>query len=210
MASHNTPEEPAIDEPTTDAPRSSLHQDAPELAADDYPEAVPPNDPELNPNGPPLGAYADSPIKPEQAYYPTSAFPPQQGSYVPSGFTGYPSGVPTSDENAAAAAKPETAPRRILGCTLLVFILSAIIALLSAAVIGLAAGTGVASSRANNVQSRLDDALGAAASTSSRATVTRTVTAASATATADASTRDRGCSENAEEVTGTNYTTQCE
>ncbi|KXX80276.1 hypothetical protein MMYC01_203615 [Madurella mycetomatis] len=63
----------------------------------------------------------------------------------------------SSDVQPATAA-PESKPitsRTICGCSFLVFVLSCIIALLSAAVIGLAAATGIEAQRANSAASSL-------------------------------------------------------
>jgi hypothetical protein len=86
----------------------------------------------------------------------------------------------------------------ICGCNLLVFILSCIIALLSAAVIGLAAGTGVEAHRANDATNKL------ASISASQPTKTTTVTAA-ATPTSF-NDIDRGCSNDPDGVSGTGYT----
>lgn len=72
--------------------------------------------------------------------------------------------------------------RRVCGCSLLVLILSTIIALLSIAVIGLAAGTSIQKDRANDAKSKLDSYL------------------------VDI---DRGCSANPDSVTATRYTSDC-
>lgn len=89
----------------------------------------------------------------------------------------------------------------LCGCSLLVLVLSCIIAILSAAVIGLAAGTGVEANRANDATSRL-----AALNTSgSAATATKTVTASAPTAT-PFNKLDGGCSDNPNGVSGTQYT----
>ncbi|KAL7627735.1 hypothetical protein AAE478_001930 [Parahypoxylon ruwenzoriense] len=89
-------------------------------------------------------------------------------------------------------------PKRICGCSVLVFILSVIIAILSAAVIGLAAGTGVEASRANDAEARL------AALSGPQTTVTVTAPTSSSTPIVV----DRGCSTNSAGVTGTTYTSQ--
>ncbi|KAK7749996.1 hypothetical protein SLS62_008105 [Diatrype stigma] len=149
-------------------------------------------------------------VNPIQNDTPAQFFPSPVNQGYGSGFTqgeyaggNYPS--PISRESAVPSGELEKGKGSRpgpFGCSLLVFILSGIIAFLSVAVIGLAAGTGVASNRANDKQSQLD-ALGA----SGAPTATVTVTAASPSPTgADAA--DRGCSTDADAVTGTNYTTQ--
>ncbi|KAI8953082.1 hypothetical protein F4801DRAFT_538402 [Xylaria longipes] len=79
---------------------------------------------------------------------------------------------------------PRAAPRRACGCPILVFLLSITIALLSAAVIGLAVGTGLQTSRVHNSESKL-------AALMSNLTYV-----------------DRGCSTSPGAVTGTTYTSQ--
>lgn len=109
-----------------------------------------------------------------------------------------------SPYDAAAHALPPPAPtknRTVCGCSLLVFILSCIIALLSAAVIGLAAGTGIEAQRANDAISQLATANALLAAT------TGTPTASGTTPTAVAAgTLDEGCGADPDGVTGTVYT----
>ncbi|KAK1834189.1 hypothetical protein QBC39DRAFT_344497 [Podospora conica] len=87
---------------------------------------------------------------------------------------------------------PSGKGRRVCGCSLLVFLLSAIIAILSAAVIGLAAATGIEANRASDAAAQvavLSASLAAAPSTNSAI-----------------SAIDAGCEANATAVTGTTYT----
>lgn len=87
--------------------------------------------------------------------------------------------------------------KRIWGCPVLVFVLSLIIAFLSAAVVGLAAGTGVQANRANRAEAKLASAGNATGnSTSSGGSV-------------DLDSLDKGCSSNASGVSGTKYTSSC-
>ncbi|GAP84797.1 hypothetical protein SAMD00023353_0801100 [Rosellinia necatrix] len=79
------------------------------------------------------------------------------------------------------AEQPRETPRRICGCSFLVLVLSTIIAVLSIAVIGLAAGTSVQINRANGLQSKLA---------------------------ARPSEIDRGCSANPNAVTASRYTSE--
>lgn len=88
--------------------------------------------------------------------------------------------------------------RTVLGCSVVVFVLAVIIAILSAAVIGLAAGTGVESNRANNAESNL---------AALRANMTSTSSSSVAAGNYDALTR--GCSSNPTGVSGTTYTSKC-
>ncbi|KAK9422495.1 hypothetical protein SUNI508_00358 [Seiridium unicorne] len=177
------------------APR---YDEAPEVAPHALPEVHhPPAAPELSPYGQqqlPL-QQIHTPIKREDSnlhnggYPPTTATTTAYGYNQPSPYAGtYPEPVRRSKSGT------------ICGCTLLVFILSTIIALLSAAVIGLAAGTGVEASRANDAEASLSaiKAGGAAATT--------TVTAPAAASTGDFNALDRNCTSNSNGVTGTTYT----
>ncbi|KAK0619820.1 hypothetical protein B0T14DRAFT_496474 [Immersiella caudata] len=93
--------------------------------------------------------------------------------------------------------------KAICGCSLLVFILSCIIGLLSAAVIGLAAGTGIEAKRANEANAQVI-ALNASLAALGRPTATATGVP---TGTAlPAEVIDDGCEADPESVTGTYYT----
>ncbi|KAI1141950.1 hypothetical protein F5Y05DRAFT_369253 [Hypoxylon sp. FL0543] len=175
------------------------YDEAPELAPHNYPEVHhPPAVPEVAAYGqvPPV-----TPVKLEEATNPStisstinpSYASPETQSASPY-YHDYQSGY-----GPIAPSEQGRAPRRIMGCTVLVFILSVIIALLSAAVIGLAAGTGVEASRANDAESRL-----AAISASGVSPTTVTVTAPTSTP-SDFSNIDNGCSTNSAEVTGKTY-----
>ncbi|KAI8218886.1 hypothetical protein K4K57_012441 [Colletotrichum sp. SAR 10_99] len=102
---------------------------------------------------------------------------------------------------------PQKSRKTVCGCTFLVFILSIVIAVLAAAVIGLAAGTGVEANRANDALDKLA-ALEASASTQPSTTVTVTAASSSATATGFASISNN-CSNKDETTTGQTYTTDC-
>ena len=183
------------------------YDEAPEVAPDAYPEVHnPPCIPEVNSFNS-QSAYIsgkwDSTINLTHVTpvattpYDNTAAAAAYG-YFPSGHTG----------NAAPPQQQYTqgkTPKRIWGCSVLVFILSAIIALLSAAVVGLASGVGVAMSRAHDAQGQLD---ALAASAPPAITVTMTAAAPSATPT-DSSSLDKGCSTDPNKVSGTNYTTAC-
>ncbi|KAK0636923.1 hypothetical protein B0T17DRAFT_520266 [Bombardia bombarda] len=101
----------------------------------------------------------------------------------------------------ASQRKSSKAAVTICGCSLLVFILACIIALLSAAVIGLAAGTGIESNRANEAVARL-----AVLSTSAVSTATVTTTSAPAPTSTLAAANDQGCAADPNAVTNTTYT----
>lgn len=85
----------------------------------------------------------------------------------------------------------------ICGCTTIVFVLSVIIAILSAAVIGLAAGTGVAASNYNDANSKLEAMSSSYSSLqNAAATGTTTATASGASSTSTSySNITNGCSD---------------
>ncbi|KAI1208400.1 uncharacterized protein F4807DRAFT_150827 [Annulohypoxylon truncatum] len=172
------------------------HDEAPELAPPNFPEV------HLPPSGPeavyvPLHAQA-TPVKLEESTNPSTINAAYAAPFENSSSSPY-----TYDLQSAYGAVPPTeqgkAHKRILGCSILVFTLSVIIAILSAAVIGLAAGTGVEANRANDAEARL------ASMTSSPTTVT--VTAPTSTS-SGFSNIDKGCSTNSASVTGSTYTSQ--
>jgi hypothetical protein len=80
---------------------------------------------------------------------------------------------------------PQETSKRICGCSVLVFLLSTFIALLSIAVIGLAAGTGIQTRRANSAESKLTALM------------------------SNVSNIDRGCTANPDAATATSYTSTC-
>ncbi|KAI2466260.1 hypothetical protein F4781DRAFT_359944 [Annulohypoxylon bovei var. microspora] len=166
------------------------YDEAPELAPHNYPEVHHP------PSVPEVAAYAHAPATPvklEESTNPSTinaGYPPFENSTSP--FAYEPGHIHPLEQ--------ERSPKRIWGCSVLVFILSVIIAILSAAVIGLAAGTGVEASRANDAEAKL-----ASMSTSSPTTVTMT---APTSTPSDFSNVDKGCSTNSAAVTGTTYASQ--
>ncbi|OTA94315.1 hypothetical protein M434DRAFT_269947 [Hypoxylon sp. CO27-5] len=174
---------------------SPRYDEAPELAPHNFPEVHhPPSVPEVAAYGhvPPVtAAKIEEPTNPS-TINPSYASPETQSAspYAYEYQSGY-GPVPPSEQGKS--------PKRIMGCTVLVFILSVIIALLSAAVIGLAAGTGVEASRANDAEARL-----ASISASGASPTTVTVTAPTSTP-SDFSNIDNGCSRNSAEVTGKTY-----
>lgn len=143
-----------------------------------------------------------APLKPEDGQYPPGSAP--YSAYSGSQLD------PTSPRPQAAAlggASQASAGEgkkkgTICGCTVLVFVLCTIIALLSAAVIGLAAGTGVEASRANTADARVAELSSSLASATASATATGD--AASATSTSFAQL-DRNCSADPSAVTGTTF-----
>lgn len=173
---------------------------------DEAPEAVQHSYPEVHypPNAPETVTSSEGPTSPDGLYkhehghlyaaYPSS---PSYSHNVPLSSTfGY---------DQASGYGPGTTPtqsddkkrRLICGCQLVVLVLSVIVAMLSVAVIGFAAGTGIAASKASRAESEL-----------------AAVSAALANATGppnplDFSKIDHGCSKSPLGVTGTTYTTSC-
>ncbi|KAI1638690.1 hypothetical protein F4809DRAFT_599318 [Biscogniauxia mediterranea] len=172
------------------APR---YDEAPQVAEHTYPEVHYP------PTAPEIASYHQS--SPSSPYKSIDDSTTTQGGYsTPGAGVMVPPGYGYDHQSPAygGSTNPERGrtSKRICGCSLLVFILSFIIAVLSAAVIGLAAGTGVEASRANAAEAKLA-ALNAAATSSS----------STPSSTPDFSSIDRNCSTDSSGVTGTNYTT---
>jgi len=168
------------------APR---YDEAPEAIPHVYPEVHhPPNHLEaVTPSEPPVSPYGHYKHEQSTLYsaYPSS--PSHSPNAAPSTTYGGYGQAPTP--------VPDIRQRRYpFGCQLIVLVLSVIIAILSIAVIGLAAGTGIASSRANQAQSDLAAASAALAQTNSTIDPN------------DFSKIDRGCSVNPTKVTGSTYT----
>lgn len=139
-----------------------------------------------------------SPIsKPEQS---PSPHPVSYSQVDASTYGGQLSPSPYIPETPAELPEDKGRPRTICGCTSIVFLLCCIIALLAAAVIGLAAGTGVEANRANNATNQL-----LAISSSLAQSATKTVSTPAATTTAFNSLDD-GCSNNPSGITGSQYT----
>lgn len=162
---------------------------APEVVQTDYPEAVAPQQ------------YQQYPLKPEDAQYPPGGAPysAYSGSQLDP-TSPRPQAAALGGAAQASAGGEKKKKGTICGCTVLVFVLCIIIALLSAAVIGLAAGTGVEASRANTADARAAELSSSLASAT--ATATATGAAASGTSFADL---DRNCSADPSAVTGTTY-----
>lgn len=188
---------------------NQAHQ-APEVVQTDYPEAVAPQQ-QFNQHQQyqqnqqyqqQYQQYQQYPLKPEDAQY-----PPGSANY--SAYSGSQLDPTSPRPQAAALGGGSQAPAgegkkkgRICGCTVLVFVLCVIIALLSAAVIGLAAGTGVEASRANTADSRVAELSASLASATASATATGDASSATSTSFADL---DRNCSADPNAVTGTTY-----
>ncbi|ROW05005.1 hypothetical protein VSDG_00333 [Cytospora chrysosperma] len=181
--------------------------DAPELAHSNYPEPIPPQQQQ----------YQYIPYQ----QYPPPQQPPVRPADVPGGSggpysaysdsqLGSTSPQPYHTSPVAAGAVPSRGGGKrkgtLCGCPVLEFVLCAIIALLSAAVIGLAAGTGVKANQANEAERRVAQLSASLASATATATATGTATTASSTATSTSyDALDLNCSSNPDGVTGTTY-----
>ncbi|UKZ96791.1 uncharacterized protein TrAFT101_011567 [Trichoderma asperellum] len=198
----------------------SQYDDSPELAVGhDLPEAYV--------QSPPETVWSPQPsIAPTYVSQPPSAYPPsaygQNGQYIDAtkpgsaAGAGAVGGVMSHDPSYAApeSTDPEkTAPpaaATVCGISL-VLLLSIIIAILSAAVIGLAAGTGVATSNYNDANSKLRVLSSSLAAAQAKATGTPTSSGSSSQGTSvptDWNSITNGCSDNPGDVTGLTYTSQ--
>jgi hypothetical protein len=174
---------------------------------DEGPEVAPQNFPELAPQhdgSPPYGyqqpyqPYHDT-TKPE-GYNDGSTYAGTATAASPHGAAAQP--FSPHSQHAMTDGSTRKSKGVVCGCSVLVFILSCIIALLSAAVIGLAAGTGVEAKRANDATDRLASM---SASLSSAVPTKTATTTAAATPTAW-NDIDKGCSNDPDGVSGTTYT----
>jgi hypothetical protein len=191
---------------------NSAHQ-APEVINQDYPEAVVPQQQHFvqqhqqqqfnqqqqqQPQYQQYQQYQQYPLKPEDGQYPPGSAPySAYGGSQLDPTSPRPLNAPVGGHAPADGAKKKG---RICGCTVLVFVLCVIIGLLSAAVIGLAAGTGVEASRAKTADARAAQLASELASAS--ATATGGAPAATSTSFAQL---DRNCSADPNAVTGTTY-----
>ncbi|PTB75954.1 hypothetical protein M440DRAFT_1423038 [Trichoderma longibrachiatum ATCC 18648] len=123
-------------------------------------------------------------------------------------------GAPAGGDAAYAAAPPESTvpPGKKTAATVcgisLVLLLSIIIAILSAAVIGLAAGTGVATKNYNDAHSQLQVLSSSLAVAQAEATGTPTASAPLPSGTPDFNNITNGCSDDPDSVTGNIYTSK--
>ncbi|KAK2614396.1 hypothetical protein N8I77_001229 [Diaporthe amygdali] len=187
---------------------------APEVVHPDYPEAVAPQQyqQQYQQQQPQFQYNQPQQYQQYQQFPPNAAYKPEdaQGAYTSTAYSGSQldptSPRPQNAVPGAGAQAPggEKKKGTICGCTSIVFVLCAIIALLSAAVIGLAAGTGVEASRANSAENRAAELSSSLASATSAATATGTAGSSSATSTSFAAL-DRNCSADPTAVTGTTY-----
>lgn len=176
-----------------DPHQDRLDQQAPEVFNPTYPEAV-------------QHPYHTKPEDGTATYNSSNAPYSNYGS--PVGYNNHNSNSPHGYHASAAGAQPGDDKNHhgrrnkglLCGCTTLVFILSAIIAILAAAVVGLAVGTGVEANRASTAEAKVSSM------SSARATVTATTTAASSSASSTSfADLDSNCSGNPSGVNGTTY-----
>lgn len=167
----------------------------------DYPEVVPDSGlPEVynqhqyqqpwpQHTGSPGPGAGQSILKPEEPAYYDQSLNPQPNSAPP-----------------ASTALSTKRGRTICGCTAIVFLLSIIIALLSAAVVGLSAGTGVAASQYHDANAKLEALHASYSSVLATATSSGDAASASSSSTPNSfSSIDNGCSDENENTTGTTY-----
>ncbi|KAK3390505.1 hypothetical protein B0H63DRAFT_519723 [Podospora didyma] len=158
-------------------------------------EAAPQNFPEVAHPPPHHQEYAQNGYQqPYNHHYYDVPKPEVYGQVAPSSFGGQTVASPFSSHAQTATAQNPSKSRTICGCSLLVFILSCIIALLSAACIGLAAGTGIESQRANDATGKFAT-LSASMAAIAAATPTTTTTGGGCVATSTAAIDDNCASD---------------
>ncbi|KAK8080373.1 hypothetical protein PG997_008191 [Apiospora hydei] len=176
------------------APR---YDEAPETVPPAFPEYhPPPTAPEVTLNhgyvpqqpSPPVFKTEDTAMYQNYPGYMMSTMgPPSTQNYDTTGYGPLPSDL---------GGRRKESPK-IMGCSVVVFTLAAIVAILSAAVIGLAAGTGVEANRANTAESNL---------AALRANMTNNSSSGAEGGSYNAITL--GCSSNPVGVSGTTYTSK--
>ncbi|KAK3398644.1 hypothetical protein B0T20DRAFT_453367 [Sordaria brevicollis] len=195
---------------------SHRYDDGLEPAPQNYPEVAPPptHDYYAQQHQQYPEVYQDSPPIPKLTPSPYSLPPVSSGYGGETTIAGSTVGSQAHGGDAHTRPKGDGKGSMICGCSLLTFALSCIIALLSAAVIGLAAGTGIEASRANDAVTKLaayTSANPAVASTSVSPGTSTTATAASTGGIGSATSLsgveiDSGCSSRLDKVNGTIYT----
>ncbi|KAL7895124.1 hypothetical protein HDV63DRAFT_382085 [Trichoderma sp. SZMC 28014] len=200
---------------------SSQHDDFPEVApGHDLPEAY--HQPHPEPVWSPQPSIAPTYVSQPQSAYPASTYG-QNGQYTDAvkpgtaaGAGATAGGVMSHDGSYQAPGTadqekmlpPAPAAATVCGISL-VLLLSIVIAILSAAVIGLAAGTGVAANNYNNAKSQVQQLKASLSAAQARATPTSSGGGSSSTSTAtDWNSITNGCSDNPGDVNGTRYTSQ--
>lgn len=181
------------------------HDHAPEVAPQSYPEALPPQLPEV------YNAQQQAQQQQQTYYAPASKpeYPPMVSSPQPTTLhTPY-----EASHNGGGGGEEKRrgggAERTVCGCTLIVFVLSVIVAILAAAVIGLAAGTGIEASlasEANDKYQRLQASVSAAGILTPSGTGSPPPAASTSCPNPEPVVLDNGCSTNSSAVNGQLYT----
>lgn len=214
---------------------AAQYDDSPELAeGHDLPEAYvshpPPEQvwspqPSIAPTyvSQPPGTYGNNEGYTNTGAYSTTGTYSEAGKSAAAGAVGGVTGAAATDAGTGGAytspesIHPEKKTATTVGGISLVLLLSIIIGILAAAVIGLAAGTGVATNNYNNANSKLAalssslaDAQATAPPDAACATGTGTAAAATPSSTsAIFNSLDNGCTEDPNGVNGTVYTSAC-
>ncbi|KAK1242059.1 hypothetical protein MKX07_000045 [Trichoderma sp. CBMAI-0711] len=208
---------------------ASQYDDAPQLAeGHDLPEAYVSHphseqvwspQPSIAPtyiSQPSTVAYGNNETYPNAggAYSTTGTYSDAGKSAAVGGVTGPVAGTEAGGDAAYTASPESTSPGKKAATTVcgisLVLLLSIIIAILSAAVIGLAAGTGVATKNYNDAHSQLEVLSSSLAAAQAEATATPTASTPLPSGTPDFSNITNGCSDNPDGVTGNTYRSKCE
>ncbi|KAL8410716.1 hypothetical protein RB596_000406 [Gaeumannomyces avenae] len=193
------------------------HEYAPEVAVQSYPEAVPQQHPQVyNVQGQQQAQqqpYYAPDAKP--TYPPTVSSPPPTTTYSPYQASHANLASENGNGNGGVGGSEEKrrggggADRTVCGCTLIVFVLSVIIAVLAAGVIGLAAGTGIEASRASEASDsyqRLQASVSAAGLLAPSGTGSAPAASGTSCPRPETVVIDNGCASNASSVNGQSYT----
>ncbi|KAK4458933.1 hypothetical protein QBC42DRAFT_313220 [Cladorrhinum samala] len=132
--------------------------------------------------------------------YAASSHGPHEQPAVPAAWVGA-KAPGTSTKSKQGNEQVSFLAMKIWGCSLIVFVLSCLIALLSATVIGLSAVTGVESRRANENASKLASILGSVPTSTFSVTTTASLTATPTSL----ALIDEGCAEAPDKTNGTTY-----
>lgn len=183
-----------------DPERDRLDEQAPEVVQQNYPEPVQyPYHNNLQPK-PEDGTGTHTSSSTPYSHYASPVNQNPTHGYHTSATGSHPGEKSFSEGGAQHSRKKNKG--LLCGCTTLVFVLSVIIAILAAAVVGLAVGTGVEANRAKSAEAKLS----AATSKTSPSTVTATATTASASASSTSfAALDDNCSGDPSAVNGTTY-----
>ncbi|KAL8382890.1 hypothetical protein RB595_006591 [Gaeumannomyces hyphopodioides] len=191
----------------------AANHEYPEVAPQSYPEAVSQQHPQVH--------NAQQQAQQQQPYYapdakptyppvssppPTTAYSPYQASHANLASENGGGGASGGEEKRRGG----NGDRTVCGCTLIVFVLSVIIAVLAAGVIGLAAGTGIQASMANEANDkyqRLQASVSAAGLLAPSSTGSAPASASSTSCPKpETVVIDNGCASNPSSVSGQSYT----